>query len=288
MKIYITAKAWHLAGKFWKPAITFREAPATKEKDICYGLNRKVTRGGINFMDNIAYITGTSRGIGRALAEALLDDGWSVTGISRQKTLEHPEYKHLALDISAPWQQWLPQIFANHQEARRLLLINNAATLGEVGYMGHIAPEAVAAAIALNVTAPALLMNEFIKCYPKQQKLVLNISSGAGQYPVDGWSIYCSSKAALDMLTEVGAHETELIKRNNLQFFSVSPGVVDTGMQEQIRHTDKKAFSRVVYFQQLKSGKRLADPAEVARQLMMLVNHPKEFKAVKQDVRKME
>jgi benzil reductase ((S)-benzoin forming) len=238
-------------------------------------------------MNNIAYITGTSRGIGQALAEVLLEEGWSVTGISRQQTVEHPAYKHLSLNLSDPWQQWLPNVFAQHEGAKRLLLINNAGTLGEVGYMGHLAPEAIASTVALNVTAPALLMNEFVKCYPQQPKLVLNISSGAAQYPVDGWSIYCSSKAALDMLSEVGAHEVELAKKSNLSIFSVSPGVVDTSMQEQIRHTDKKAFSRVAYFQQLKSGKRLADPKEVAHQLLMLINHPKEYKGVKQDVRKM-
>lgn len=238
-------------------------------------------------MSNIAYITGSSKGIGRAIAEVLLKEGWSVVGISRNKSLEHPAYRHISADLSGPWQEWLPQIFTEQPENKRLLLINNAATLGEVDYLGNLTAGAMANALTLNVIAPALLMNEFLKTYPRQEKLVLNISSGAAQYPVDGWSTYCSSKSALDMLSDVAAHEAGMTKKSNLQVFSISPGVVDTTMQEQIRQTDKKAFSRVAYFQDLKKGKRLADPKEVARHLLVLINHPKEFKEVKQDVRKL-
>lgn len=234
-----------------------------------------------------AYITGSSRGIGKALAEALLQEGWRVTGISRSCTIEHPRYLHQQADLSAPWQEWLPQLFAEHAASDQLALINNAATLGEVGYMGALPPEALAKVYALNVTVPALLINEFLKQYPQQEKVVLNVSSGAGQYPVDGWSAYCSSKAALDMISEVTAHEAALAKKNNLKVFAVSPGVVDTAMQEQIRTTEKRSFSRVAYFQDLKKGKRLANPQEVARQLLPLLEHPQEFKEVKQDVRKL-
>lgn len=237
-------------------------------------------------MNKIAYITGSSQGIGRALASVLLEEGWRVTGISRRQSLEHPAYKHITANLGTPWQEWLPGIFTEEADQNRVLLINNAATLGEVGYLGSLSAQAVSDALALNVTAPALLMNEFLKRYVRNDKLILNISSGAGQYPVDGWSVYCSSKAALDMLSEVGAHEADLAKKSNLNIFSVSPGVVDTAMQEQIRQTNKKDFSRVAYFQQLKSGKRLSDPEEVARHLLLLINHPREFKEVKQDVRK--
>lgn len=234
-----------------------------------------------------AYITGTSRGLGKAMAELLLEEGWWVKGIARHCSIAHDHYEHFEADLSNPWQQWLPEIFRQHETDSKLLLVNNAASLGEVGYVGTLSPDAVVKTVALNVTAPALLQNEFLKLFPQQEKLVLNISSGAAQYPVDGWSIYCSSKAALDMLSEVAAHEAELNKKNNLRVFSVAPGVVDTSMQEHIRQTDKSAFSRIAYFLELKKEKRLARPEDVVRQLLMLVEHPQEFKGVKQDVRKL-
>lgn len=234
-----------------------------------------------------AYITGTSRGLGKALAELLLEEDWTVTGIARHASIQHQAYQHVEADLSAPWQEWLPHIFQEHAAVAKLLLVNNAATLGEVGYVGTLSADDLTKAVALNVTAPALLQNEFLKCYPRQEKLVLNISSGAAQYPVDGWSTYCSSKAALDMLSEVAAHEAELGRKTNLKVFSVSPGVVDTAMQEHIRQTDKSAFSRIAYFLELKKERRLAKPEDVVRQLMSLIDHPREFKEVKQDVRKL-
>lgn len=234
---------------------------------------------------NHAYITGTSRGLGKALAEVLLEAGWSVTGLARNNAIQHPAYRHLTADLSAPWQEWLPTIFGEHAPGGRLLLINNAGMLGDVGYVGTLSSEALARAFAVNVTAPALLQNELIRRYPQHDKLVLNISSGAAQYPVDGWSAYCSSKAALDMLSEVAAHEVELTATPNLRVFSVAPGVVDTAMQDQIRGVDKKGFSRIEYFQDLKKEKRLADPRAVALQILALIEHPEKFKGVKQDVR---
>jgi benzil reductase ((S)-benzoin forming) len=234
-----------------------------------------------------AYITGTSRGLGKALAEVLLEEGWSVTGVSRTNAIEHPAYRHVEADLGASWQEWLPDIFQEHSAAGKLVLINNAGMLGDVGYMGTLSSEALAQAFAVNITAPALLQNEFIRHYPQHQKLVLNISSGAAQYPVDGWSAYCSSKAALDMLSEVAAHEAGLANRQDLKVFSIAPGVVDTPMQEQIRGVEQSNFSRVGYFRELKKDKQLADPREVAQKLLLFMNKADRFKEVKQDVRKL-
>ena len=47
------------------------------------------------------FITGTSRGIGKALAETLLEnDNNEVTGISRTRSIKHPNYKHITTDLS--------------------------------------------------------------------------------------------------------------------------------------------------------------------------------------------
>jgi benzil reductase ((S)-benzoin forming) len=50
---------------------------------------------------NYYYITGTSRGIGKAFAEYLLEDPSNyVIGMSRQKTIDHPNYRHFFLDLT--------------------------------------------------------------------------------------------------------------------------------------------------------------------------------------------
>ncbi|MCB1150379.1 SDR family NAD(P)-dependent oxidoreductase, partial [bacterium] len=50
-----------------------------------------------------AAVTGTSDGIGLALARALLDDGWRVLGCARRDApLDHPAYRHVRVDLADP------------------------------------------------------------------------------------------------------------------------------------------------------------------------------------------
>ena len=150
-------------------------------------------------------ITGASQGLGRALAEAILErPDTHVLGISRHATIEHPRYQHQPLDLSdiEAVEHNLAKIFAPRPDAQSLTLINNAGTLGEIGYVGELPNEHFQFVFDLNVVAPAMLMNTFLKTYEglTTPRTILNISSGAAQRPVDGWAAYCASKAALNAI----------------------------------------------------------------------------------------
>ena len=58
----------------------------------------------MNSVDNpppLALVTGTSSGIGAALAAALLGRGWTVIGLARRAAdFDHPDYRHIALDLA--------------------------------------------------------------------------------------------------------------------------------------------------------------------------------------------
>ena len=234
------------------------------------------------------WITGASAGIGKALAELVLENGDFVYGMSRSSSIEHSNYKHISIDLGDldSLKQQISNLFRT-DEAEEYVLINNAGTLGDVGYVGNISNEAIKEIFDVNITAPALLMNEFIKQLKEKQgkKIILNISSGVANYAIDGWSGYCATKAALNMWSEVVNTEIQKQAIDDIRIFSVAPGVVDTGMQDFIRGRDKKDFSTVEKFLNLKKQGQLTNPKITAKKLMTIINSTSSYQDVVLDVR---
>ncbi|MBK0401987.1 SDR family NAD(P)-dependent oxidoreductase [Adhaeribacter sp. BT258] len=230
-------------------------------------------------------ITGTGKGIGNALAEELLKEkDTSVIGISRHQTIVHPQYQHQNLDLSDTQNliARLPEIFPDLKDAEELALVNNAGVLGEIGYVGEKQPEDFGYIFSVNITVPAILMNAFLEQYSALNvpKVVLNISSGAGKYPMDGWAGYCASKAALDLFSQTVQLEQDL-RKTGVKVFSLAPGIVDTQMQSQIRSADEAQFSLLDKFQDYKSSGSLASPETVGKKLKKLLqNVPDDLKVV--------
>ncbi len=235
------------------------------------------------------FITGSSRGIGRALVEkALARPDARVMGFARSTTLQHPRYTHVTIDLSdvSALTKRLNTFFPAVEAPDRLVLINNAGTLGEVKYLGDLDDSLIISLFNLNVTAPTLLINAFIRQYRAVQaeKLIINVSSGAGKYPVDGWSGYCASKAALDMVSQVAAQESRL-RGDGVRVFALAPGVVDTAMQDHIRTTEATQFSKLQKFIDYKAEDALDNPATTAEKFFQLIDQPDRFADVIQDVR---
>jgi benzil reductase ((S)-benzoin forming) len=227
---------------------------------------------------NYFIITGTGKGIGKSLAEGLLQDsGTFVIGISRHQTINHESYRHFNIDLSQLEKliSSLPEIFPDLKVADRICLVNNAGVLGEIGYIGEKQPQDFDYTFSVNVTAPAILMNSFLEKYAglKAEKIILNISSGAGKYPLDGWASYCASKAALDLFSQTVQIEQDL-RKSDVRVFSLAPGIVDTEMQNQIRHSPEGQFSNVARFQEYKNSGSLTSPETVAQKLKKLLLAP--------------
>ncbi|MFL5727991.1 MAG: SDR family NAD(P)-dependent oxidoreductase [Cytophagaceae bacterium] len=238
---------------------------------------------------NYFFITGSSRGLGKALASTLLKEEMNfVTGISRHCSISHPNYKHIILDLANPAQvlRFLPDIFPSLQAADKIVLINNASVLGKAAYLGNTDSQAILDSLQVNIASPAILINEFIRKYEKQdaEKIILNITSGAGKRAVDGWASYCAAKAALNMMSDVMAEE-EKIRQRGFRIFSAAPGIVDTYMQAEIRNSDVENFSALEKFRAYKEEGALADPEYVAGKLIYVLNNPGSFPGTQISVR---
>lgn len=225
------------------------------------------------------FITGTSRGIGKAIAdEALLRSDVSVTGIGRTNAHSGSKLTFVPMDMSN-----LHAIrefeFPSCSNATAIYLVNNAGTLGEVKHTGSLNSDTIEAVINLNLTAVMILTNKFLSAFSKKNVplVIMNISSGAGKNPIDGWGAYCASKAGLDMFSRVVAEEIAISGKKHIRIFAVAPGVVDTAMQDQIRTSTADNFSRVEQFLEYKSTGQLADPRLIAQKLMSILDLPEKF-----------
>ena len=93
---------------------------------------------------------------------------------------------------------------------------------------------------------------------------IVHVSSGAGRNAVPGWSIYGATKAALDH----HARSAALDQAPRLRICSLAPGVIDTGMQAEIRGLSLEQFPMREKFDDLKRAGALSDPAQCARHVV--------------------
>jgi len=168
-----------------------------------------------------------------------------------------------------------------HAHPQKVYLINNAGSLGFIKPIGKLDADTIIKNYTLNLIAPALLTNAFIKCYnaTDAEKVIVNISSGAARTPIDGWALYCSSKAGLDMFSRVVDAEQKVRAHHPLdnihkgfRIFSIAPGVVDTNMQVEIRSAAKENFSRLEDFIAYNKNNQLGNPKTISEKYFRLLS----------------
>ncbi len=221
-----------------------------------------------------AILTGHTKGLGAAIAADLLARGVPVLGLARgaapSLAARFPQslaQAELDLADSAALGAWLARadLGAWLAGSATVLLINNAGTVQPVGPVAAQDPVAVARAVALNVAAPLMLASAVAAARgPQAECRIVHISSGAARNAYPGWSVYCATKAALDQ------HARAVVLDHNraLRICSLAPGVIDTGMQAEIRATSLEQFPMRQRFDELKRAGELADPADCARRLV--------------------
>lgn len=227
----------------------------------------------------VAIVTGSSRGLGAALAGQLATqvnqlitvartDNRQLHKLARQHGCEHI---HHEADLADPAQieQASRAIFSQLDlSASQYILINNAGTLGPVGQynsLGHNKAADITSTFNLNINSVIVLTSAFLTATRSTGAdiRVINISSGAGRSPYPGWGVYCATKAALDMYTRVAKQEAPHAK-----LMSLAPGVIDTAMQKQIRELDPNDFPNRSRFTQLHDKGELSNPDQLAHKIL--------------------
>ena len=192
------------------------------------------------FAGKLALVTGASRGIGAATAEALAEAGAHVILVARTSAaLEQVEERiHAAggtatiapLDLTEGTSIGkLATAIAERWGALDVLVLN-AATLGTLTPVQDIDPKEFARLVSLNLLSNQALIAAFDPLLRKAERAdVVGVTSSVGAEPRAFWGAYGSSKAALDTL--LGAYADETGHTGRIRVHIVDPGATRTQMR---------------------------------------------------------
>ena len=196
-----------------------------------------------------AIVTGASRGLGLALAEALADRGWRLVidardGVALEQAAARlrarTEVIALPGDVADPRHRQALVAAAGrdaggfqHAEERAAsgsidLLVNNASSLGPspLPPLAAYPLDELEQVYRVNVLAPLALMQVALPRLAEGARIV-NVTSDAAVEAYEGWGGYGSSKAALEQLSAVFAAENPA-----LRVYAVDPGDMNTRMHQ--------------------------------------------------------
>jgi NAD(P)-dependent dehydrogenase (short-subunit alcohol dehydrogenase family) len=209
----------------------------------------------------VALITGSTSGIGKAIAEQLADDGFTVVLHSRTSVSEGE-----ALAKILPSATYFQADLSDH--GRLDVLVNNA---GINAMIPHCSLKEATAEIwrdlyEVNVIAPWILISEAEQALRNSStsecpSSILNISSHAGVRPKGASIPYAASKSALNHMTQLLA----LTLSPDIRINAIAPGLVDTPMTASWVEAHK-------LWKEKSPMKRGAKPNEIAHTASMLIS----------------
>ena len=193
-----------------------------------------------------AIVTGASRGIGRAIAEALGADGYALTLTARKPeplaetaralAAQGFEVQQMAADVRD--EAAIAAVVALHRERHdRLDVLVNNAGIGVGAAAGEHATQLVDLQLAVNLRSIVLFYREALELLrvagaEHRRAQVVNLASIAGKSPSPWLSVYSATKAGVIAYTEAMNRE---LNADGIKSVALCPGFVDTDMTEFVR-----------------------------------------------------
>ncbi len=174
----------------------------------------------------LAIVTGTSRGLGRALAERLLAEGWTVHGFSREPDgWARPGFVAHAVDVGDPAAVRAAVAAVTADGATIDLLVNNAG-VAAMNALLLTPPEVAAELMRVNYLGTFHCLQAAGKAMVRARRgRILNVTTVAVPLALEGEAAYVASKAAVEALTRVAARE---LGPHGVLVAAVGLGPVDT------------------------------------------------------------
>ena len=185
----------------------------------------------MNLNNKVAIVTGSSKGVGRVIAEQLLSKGAHVIGWSRSETtINHPNFKGDCLDVGNE-----EQVIAHFKEVMRIhntidIVINNAG-FGTYRKIEETDSAVLQQMFDTNVLAIFYLTKLVVPVMKKlQQGYIINISSIAGVTGIENMSAYNATKFAVKGMSESLYKE---LRKDGIKVTCILPGSIETGFFDE-------------------------------------------------------
>lgn len=193
----------------------------------------------MKFRSRVAIVTGGARGIGRAIAERLAQEGLKVAVADRafdeaQATAETIGQNAFAVELDVTSQASVSEAISTivAQEGRLDVLVNSAGMFDMLPFM-EVTADSYHRVFSVNVEGLLFTMQAVARQMIAQGDggKIINLASQAGRRGESLVSVYCASKAAVVSLTQSAG--LALIK-HGINVNAIAPGVIDTPMYDYV------------------------------------------------------
>ncbi len=235
----------------------------------------------ISFNDKVSIVTGGTRGIGFDVARSLIEAGSTCyitgrneeDGIAAQKALGD---KCIYVKNDATDEEAVQKLFCTIKDTHKRLdfAVNSVGITGKHNEVRNIDFPAWKEMLEVNLMGPLLLLKEEINLISEQPGgAIVNVSSCAGLLGVAKQSAYCTSKAAINMLTKICALECAEDKgpgEHSIRVNAVCPGPTLGGMntEERLKANPESTKRKI----QVTALKRFAKPNEISSAILWLLS----------------
>ena len=213
-------------------------------------------------MNNIVFITGASKGIGLAMANAFNVNGYDVIGTARSKfdfTPVNKDSKMISMQLDVTNRDNIKSLASNlkEQDLMPSIIINNAGITSDQLFL-RMSDDDWDSVIDTNLNGVFNITKVFMKHLIKSKAgRIINISSAVAKMGNAGQTNYAASKAALNAQAKVLSRE---LGGMNIRINVIAPGLTNTDMM--LNNTPKNIIEETISKVSLK---RVGKPAEIAK-----------------------
>ncbi|XP_050328848.1 uncharacterized oxidoreductase TM_0325-like [Bactrocera neohumeralis] len=231
----------------------------------------------------VVIVTGASSGIGAAAAKAFAQQGAKVVLTGRNEAnLKSTEAACKAANSKAELLLIIADVTTDAEKIIKTtidkfgqldVLVNNAG-FGEMGSILDIDVDQFDRVMNTNVRAVFLLTKYAAPHLVKTQGNIVNVSSVAGLRSYAGFSVYCTSKAALDQFTRCIALD---LAPENVRVNAVNPGVIVTEFHKRLGLSEEEETKFLEHSKSTHALGRAGEPNEVADAIIFLASDSSSF-----------